>query len=754
MYSWRKRKRIFVIGLFLLNPYLLGYSRTVHSEFTPLAQKTSDSVMLCVQALSADPAIIINGNTDFASKATLNGWTGDGTESKPYRIGNISIDRTPDGGSGLSISNTNVHFIIQNITTSGSVNRLDSAFRLNNVTNGHLINNTVKYSYHGFYLVMSKNLIVSENIVGTSGSGFYLDNSHNITLSENLVLHSGDCGFKLSNSDNNLVINNTAQKSNVGFYLTDSDHNNLTLNIANDNEWGIELSSSTNNSLTKNRVSSNDDEGFYLFKSKNNILDENIVSNNGMLQGIRLQEASNNTLINNILINNSLLVFSTKLLDYFQAKVSNNLLNGKPIIFWQNKTEGTIPVGAGQVILVNSHSVITKNQQLSNALVGFLAVFCNNLVIKGNAASGFVLYHSHDNSLINNEATQTSQGFWLDHSSNNTLTSNLASENTGAGFAVVYGNNNTLTNNQARNNDDNGFILYSGNNSLFLKNTASDNGKDGFYLSIDVGKPDDVITNNSFIGNSVTQNDDNGFNCFGLENNQFLCNNISENGKYGIDLDTTSINNQIYKNTFIDNNAGDIQARDNSGENIWTNGTHGNYWNDYTGSDFDMDGIGDSPYALGGDQGAQDPHPLMKAPCEEPTEPEINVTITIEMVITQGDGTIDGNQVTLDPNSIIDIKWKIETPDADKIDHASLFIDNKKEADSIVGGVTFISRSFGFDYGNHTIRIVLYDLEGNEITSETILITIREDGGVSGFELALLLLGVLGLVLLTRRKRE
>ncbi|MHA2245412.1 MAG: right-handed parallel beta-helix repeat-containing protein [Candidatus Hodarchaeales archaeon] len=753
MYSWSIRKRIFVIGLFLLNPYLLGYSRTVHTEFTPLPQKISELTYL--QALSEDPAIIINGNADFASKAKLNGWTGDGTESKPYRIGNISIDRTPDGGSGLSISNTNVHFIIQNITIKGSVNWLDRAFRLNNVTNGHLINNTVKHSYHGFYLVMSKNLIVSENIVGvTLGSGFYLDNSHNITLSENLVLHSGDCGFKLSNSDNNLVINNTAKNSKAGFGLTDSDHNNFMQNIANNNGFGFELSSSTNNSLTKNQASSNNAVGFYLFKSKNNFLDENIASNNGWLSGIRLMESSNNTLIYNHLVNNGLLVASTKLSDYFQANVSNNLLNGKPIIFWQNKTEGTIPVGTGQVILVNSHSVITKNQQLSNASVGFLAVFCNNLVIKDNAASGFILYHSHDNSLINNEAIQTSYGFWLDHSSNNTLTSNLASESIRAGFTVVNGNNNTLTNNQARNNDDNGFFSYSVNNSLFMKNIASNNGKDGYHLSIDMWKPDDVTKNNSFIGNFATQNDDNGFNCFGLENNQFSYNNASENGKYGINLDTTSINNQIYSNIFIDNNAGDIQARDDSGENVWTNGTHGNYWNDYTGSDFDMDGIGDTPYVLGGDQGAQDPHPLMKAPCEEPTEPEINVTITIEIVITQGDSTINGNQLTLDPNSIIDIEWKIETPDADKIDHASLFIDNKTESDSIAGDVTIISRSFSFDHGNHTIRIILYDLEGNEITSETIFITILEDGGVPGFELILLLLGFLGLVVVTRRKRK
>jgi len=81
-----------------------------------------------------------------------------------------------------------------------------------------------------------------------------------------------------------------------------------------------------------------------------------------------------------------------------------------------------------------------------------------------------------------------------------------------------------------------------------------------------------------------------------------------------------SSNNSIYLNNFIDN-------RDNvcsyDSANIWNsteeitytyNGKTytsylGNYWSDYTGSDADGDGIGDTPYIIDGDK---DNYPLME----------------------------------------------------------------------------------------------------------------------------------------------
>jgi hypothetical protein len=79
-------------------------------------------------------------------------------------------------------------------------------------------------------------------------------------------------------------------------------------------------------------------------------------------------------------------------------------------------------------------------------------------------------------------------------------------------------------------------------------------------------------------------------------------------------------NNTIYQNNFIDNPG---NAYDTTG-NMWDNGTVGNYWSDYTGSDSNGDGIGDTPYMIPGNI-SMDQFPLM-----EPFEAHpVNVTITI-----------------------------------------------------------------------------------------------------------------------------
>jgi hypothetical protein len=48
--------------------------------------------------------------------------------------------------------------------------------------------------------------------------------------------------------------------------------------------------------------------------------------------------------------------------------------------------------------------------------------------------------------------------------------------------------------------------------------------------------------------------------------------------------------------------------------NSWDNGTRGNYWNNYTGSDENHDGIGDISYNITGSAGSKDNFPLMKCP--------------------------------------------------------------------------------------------------------------------------------------------
>ena len=80
-------------------------------------------------------------------------------------------------------------------------------------------------------------------------------------------------------------------------------------------------------------------------------------------------------------------------------------------------------------------------------------------------------------------------------------------------------------------------------------------------------------------------------------NNTMLTNNITDN-LVGANFEYSS-GNLVYHNNFINNT---IQILDNNtiSENTWDNGSEGNFWSYYNGTDGNGDGIGDVPYLLDG----------------------------------------------------------------------------------------------------------------------------------------------------------
>lgn len=126
------------------------------------------------------------------------------------------------------------------------------------------------------------------------------------------------------------------------------------------------------------------------------------------------------------------------------------------------------------------------------------------------------------------------------------------------------------------------------------------------------GGTSNVITGNLIIGNSRGISFESP-----TSNNRVFGNNITGNSR-GLWI-SVSENNSIFNNSFDKNTVnvfitGETVIRGRETVvlplmNTFDNGTTGNYWSNYNGTDNNGDGIGDIPYII--DENNRDNHPLM-----------------------------------------------------------------------------------------------------------------------------------------------
>lgn len=203
-----------------------------------------------------------------------------------------------------------------------------------------------------------------------------------------------------------------------------------------------------------------------------------------------------------------------------------------------------------------------------------------------------------------NSGDYPTAGIMLNNTSNGHLIDNICSPNF-SGISLYNSHNNTVIGNTANNyNTGYGILLWNCDNNTISGNTANHNSA-GISLHLG-GAANNIITGNILRSNYY------GIQVWSAVRNNNISNNIiSKNSVCGIEIKGTNSDNLMYLNCFTDNG---LNAYDSGSNNRWDNGTMGNYWNNYTGSDSDDNGIGDVPYNISGAAGNQDNFPLMKCP--------------------------------------------------------------------------------------------------------------------------------------------
>jgi len=206
-------------------------------------------------------------------------------------------------------------------------------------------------------------------------------------------------------------------------------------------------------------------------------------------------------------------------------------------------------------------------------------------IVHESVSSGIFL-GSGINTTIENCITYDNSGAGILICSSNNLIINCTSYRNDAGISLEYASNNTIINCTLYANSWNG-ITFSHSSYNTMEYCLIYNHHQVYARGIDLS----FSSNNNCIRNCTICNNWIGFSVPKGYYNNVLC---------------PADDNLIYSNNFIDNI---IQAED-SCSNHWNNETSGNYWNDYTGKDANIDGVGDTSYKIS-EGNNRDYYPLM-----------------------------------------------------------------------------------------------------------------------------------------------
>ena len=348
---------------------------------------------------------------------------------------------------------------------------------------------------------------------------------------------SSNFGFKVEKNFVNISGFTVKDASYAGILLSEVEYCNISTNNLFDNQFGI---------VATGRISG--------IHHGNNFISNNNFSNSKA--DIYFFYSSNNVVSGNIMEKRGVRVSGNSIFTHTHEIDTSNLVNGKPVYYINGITGEQVPTNVGQVILVNCSDINIAN-----------------LNINGTYNSIHVVYSSYVNIENNNISYSQAYDIFLTNSNYCNVTYNNFS-NSYSGIALA---NNAHDNKIMANYISNTYLgihIASSDtrNNELVQNTIIDNWA-GIYIQ---GRaPNNTIKENNFINNyrPMISNSD-GY--------RYL-NNFINSTYYSSSSDPTWNSPETLVYTYEGND--------------FTNYL-GNYWEEYSGTDDNNDGIGDTPFHI------------------------------------------------------------------------------------------------------------------------------------------------------------
>ncbi len=540
----------------------------------------------------------------------------------------------------------------------------------NEITLNHIYNNSI-----GIYQHWVSNYIHNNTIDNSSEDGIQLRNSNKNIIEYNDITNSNDKGLMLWGSDKNNIYRNNFSFNMDGIYSS-FDGGNLALNntiISNEffeNEDGVVLwYESLNNTIVKNSFINNTDYSIWIRESSNN----NLVENNNIMKGsygIYLQESHNcDIILNNI---------------YGCTRQGIQLFNSNTSYIYKNEIKNIDGSNDRGIYIreLSTHNLVIENDVHNNNQGIFLS--------DGGGFYGYPQYNMiSDNMIYDN----LDAGVFIDDCNFNTVDKNEIYNNY-HGIYLSRSNITKISNNHIYGGHMKGIQFFeSHKNKQVNSNYVYDNIR-GIYL--------ENSNNNSFFGNTIKNNSDGIRLRDSSDHNIIKLNDFIDNG-YG-SYAYKSNDSLIYLNNYINNS--DENAMENTAHNYYNGSSLGNYWDDYTGSDSDGDGIGDTTHDIPGGM-STDYYPLWDIYDDNIYWVEEGGT---------GDGKIEGNPAgnisfVVDNYDLTDSIVNVKTGSYDELnENYPLTIDDNNVTFKAINGTdeTFIisgGSGIGFDIDSSFVSI-------------------------------------------------